>query len=377
MGILVGSIRPHIDLSFATRKVLYRHLEPLRVPGLRDFNCLWVEPKPKKKNARPAVADVRYTAATQRLTSRFTMSLAVSSEDPRFRAYTIQYVHDIRDLTIELLRQIEARLRKEGHEADLGRVAKAIARDFDELAVRQGKAKVAAKAPAPAVRPAPRARAAKEATGKKQRPAAEVLKDRGDGEIWIDHAFITDDDFARLKGVRRLTLWNVDVPDGFLARLPKLWWIDLRGGSATDLRAVRGCPKLRYLSVNQVRGMRSLALVSTFTKLTLLNLYGLPQVKELPSLATLARLGRLELGMMAGLKSLEGALAAPVLKELYLSKKITVGARDVARITSHPTLRRFGWSTESVPLKIYGPVLDRIELPDAEAIDPEEWFGLA
>ena len=80
--------------------------------------------------------------------------------------------------------------------------------------------------------------------------------------------------------------------------------------------------------------------------------------------------------MMKGLKSLERALAAPALKELYLSKKVTVGPRDVARITSHPTLRRFGWSTESVSLKVYGPVLDRIELPDAEAVHPEEWFGL-
>ena len=211
----------------------------------------------------------------------------------------------------------------------------------------------------------------------RKRPAAEVVKDRGEGALWLDHAVITDDDYAWLKNARRLTLWNVDVPDRFLARLPKLWWVDLRGGSAPDLRAVRGCAKLRYLQVNQVRGMRSLSLLTTFKKLSLLSLYGLPHVTQLPSLAPLAKLGRLELGMMGGLKSLRSALAAPSLEELFLSKKVVVGPRDVQGILDHPKLAKFGWSTDDVPRKVFEPVLDRITLPEAYGIHAEEWFGLA
>ena len=92
----------------------------------------------------------------------------------------------------------------------------------------------------------------------KRKPAREVVQDRGDGEFWLDHAKIADDDRNWLKAAERLTLWNVLVPDGFLAKLPRLWWLDLRGGSATDLSVAKGCTKLRYLQVNQVRGMADL-----------------------------------------------------------------------------------------------------------------------
>ena len=214
------------------------------------------------------------------------------------------------------------------------------------------------------------------ANGKKLRPAKDVVQDRGEGAFWLDHAIVTDGDVAWLKGARRLTLWNVRLPDGLLARLPKLWWVDLRGGSCTDLELVRGCAKLRYLQVNQVRGMSSLSLLGTFPTLSLLSLYGLPQVSSLPSLAKLAKLRRIELGMMAGLKSLAAALSAPNLKELFLSKKVIVGSRDVRGILAHPKLRKFGWSTEDVPVKVFRPVLDAIPLDEADAMHPEEWFGL-
>ncbi len=62
---------------------------------------------------------------------------------------------------------------------------------------------------------------------KKRRKASEVAQDRGGGEFWIDHAVMAVDDLRWLKTDERLTLWNVDVPEGLLARLPKLWWLEL------------------------------------------------------------------------------------------------------------------------------------------------------
>lgn len=211
-----------------------------------------------------------------------------------------------------------------------------------------------------------------------KKPAAAALQDRGDGEFWIDHAVVTDDDFDLLRGARQLTLWNVDVPAGFLARLPKLWWLDLRGGTAKDIAVAKGCKKLRYLQVSQVRGVTSLALVPSFKELSLLSLYGLPRVKSIPSLASLKKLGRVEIGMMEGLGSLKPVLAAPKLTEIFLTKKVNVSKSDVTAIEKHKTLERFGWSTEDVPAKLFEPVLVRLldegKLEDADAMLPQEWF---
>jgi hypothetical protein len=216
------------------------------------------------------------------------------------------------------------------------------------------------------------------AATKKRKPAAAVIEDRGDGDFWIDHAVIKDDDFDRLRDAQQLTLWNVDVPAGFLARLPKLWWLDLRGGTAKNIGVAKGCKKLRYLQVNQLRGVTSLALVPSFKELSLLSLYGLPRVKSLPSLAPLKKLGRVEIGMMEGLGSLKPVLAAPKLKEIFLTKKVKVSKSDVAAIEKHKTLKRFGWSTEDVPVKVFEPVLVRLldegKLDDADAMFPDEWF---
>jgi hypothetical protein len=121
---------------------------------------------------------------------------------------------------------------------------------------------------------------------------------RTDGSVWIDHATVMPHDLARLADVQVLTLWNVRLPDGFLAQLPRLWWLDLRGGSATDLRRLVGCRSLRYLQVNQVRGLRDLSVISSLDRLEFLSLYGLAQVEALPSLAALPRLCRVEVGQM-------------------------------------------------------------------------------
>jgi hypothetical protein len=114
---------------------------------------------------------------------------------------------------------------------------------------------------------------------KKRASAQSMAQRRSNNGIWLDHATIVEEDFAWLESVERLILWNVHVPVGFLARLDKLWWLDIRGGSAPDLSVARGATKLRYLSVNQVRGMRDLSTVRDMLKLRYVAFYGLPQVR--------------------------------------------------------------------------------------------------
>jgi hypothetical protein len=204
--------------------------------------------------------------------------------------------------------------------------------------------------------------------------ARDVAQDRGSGVFWIDHAEIVEADAEWLAGAERLTLWNVGVPPGFLARLPRLWWLDIRGGTARDLEVSRSCAGLRYLCVNQVRGLLDLELLATHVRLELLSLYGLAQVRAAPSLRALKSLRRLEVGQMKALGELEPLLEAPQLRELLLHKVVLPTERDVARINRHPSLEAFSWTALDVPARISEPVIRAIPLAPARSMHPEEWF---
>ena len=155
----------------------------------------------------------------------------------------------------------------------------------------------------------------------KRSPARERAADHGSGRVVIDHAALAPDDADWLDLTQHLILWNVTIPEGFLASLPRLRLLDLRGGSGTDIRAVQGCSALRGLVVNQIRGLHDLSAIVDLDALELLSLYGLSKVVVPPSLAALANLRRLEVGQMRGLPRLgDGrtvdAVAADELLEL-------------------------------------------------------------
>jgi hypothetical protein len=211
----------------------------------------------------------------------------------------------------------------------------------------------------------------------KRAPARSVAKTRSHNGFWIDHAAIGEDDYDWLASAERLTLWNVQVPPGFLARLAKLWWLDIRGGSARDLNFARGAGQLRYLAINQVRGMQDLSMVSEMLSLRYIDFYGLPKVTSLPSFSAHNSLEHASLGQMQGLSSVRGVLDAPKLRELQFNKRINFNPADVEEIASHPTLRRFRWFAEDVPDKVWVPVVERIGLPEVTTHFPEEWFGLS
>jgi hypothetical protein len=194
--------------------------------------------------------------------------------------------------------------------------------------------------------------------------------------LWIDHLVIHCEDSDQFAPVERLTLWNVKMPIGFLAKLKNLWWLDIRGGSATDLEVAKGAVKLKFLAVNQVRGMQDLAVISSMVNLQYLLLYGLPKVAQLPPLSALTELRHASLGQMRGLLSLHGLLQAPQLKELLFMKKIGVLDADVDEITKHPTISQFSWYGEDIPVKTWKPIVEKIGLPPVPLHYPEEWFGI-
>lgn len=190
----------------------------------------------------------------------------------------------------------------------------------------------------------------------------------------LDHAVLAESDREWLEPVRRLTLWAVKVPRGFFGNLPSLEWLDVRGGSGESADFVDGCVHLRYLAINQIRGLRELTAIRDLANLELLSLYGLPQVRSLPSLAPLQRLRRVEVGSMKGIEELGPLLDAPRLEELILARAVSLAPSDPARIAEHPTLCAFDWFAEDVPDKTWVPVVERVGKPKARAMYPEDWF---
>lgn len=205
--------------------------------------------------------------------------------------------------------------------------------------------------------------------------ARDLARGRGTAEVWIDHAVIEPSDFDWLAPVRRLTLWAVDSPDGLLANLPNLDWLDVRGGSGASADFVMGCDRLRYLQINQVRGLSDVSAVGGLENLELLSLYGLPKVTALPSLARLRSLARLELGSLKGLGSIAPVLDAPALEELLLIRAVSLGADDPRRIRDAPQVKAFSWFAEDVPNRMWEPVVGLVDKPAAHVLNAAEWFA--
>lgn len=211
--------------------------------------------------------------------------------------------------------------------------------------------------------------------GSRLAPAASVAKWQSPDTLWLDHAILTEGDLEWLAPVRRLTLWAVKTPPLFLSRLPLLDWLDVRGGSGNDLDLLMGCTRLRYLAVNQIRGVEDLSCLASMTSVELLSLYGLPRARLIPSLERLYDLRRAQVGSMKGLSGLTGLLDAPVRQELQLQSAVGLAADDAETLASLPTLTHFDWLAEGVPDKVWVPVRDRVDLPRTQAMLPQDWFA--
>jgi hypothetical protein len=183
------------------------------------------------------------------------------------------------------------------------------------------------------------------------------------------------DEFADASS---LTFWNVKVPPAFFVSLPNLEFLDIRGGSATDLAPVAGLSRLRGLVLNQVRGLSHLDELAGLVGLEILSLYGLAHVKRLPSLRPLVHLRRVEIGQMRELSDLAGVAHAPGLEELFLVRRLPINADTMRPFFGHPTLKVFDWFWEDVPVSQASPVLEAMShLPRARAVRPEQWLAEA
>lgn len=184
-----------------------------------------------------------------------------------------------------------------------------------------------------------------------------------DKAVRVDHVALTDADLEWLSPAHSVTAWAVRVQGSLWSKLPMLERLDIRGGSGTSADQVAGCASLRWLQINQVRGLSDLKAISGLNQLEFLSLYGLPQVRELPSLAPLTRLRFVWVGSMKGLQGLGGVLDAPNLEQLTLARRVALDSFDADRIADHQSIRAFTWFAEDVPDKVWVPVVERIAKP--------------
>jgi hypothetical protein len=193
------------------------------------------------------------------------------------------------------------------------------------------------------------------------RESANWFGDRG--TVWLDHVTLAESDREWLADVTSATFWNVKFPEGFLSRLSRLEYLDIRGGSGGNAEFVSGCRALKCLTINQVRGMTDLSAIENLTSLRYLSLFGLPKVARIPSLRALVSLDRVEIGSMKGLTDLAGLFAAPSLTELVFIKSVGATMADAATIASHPTIEKFRWEGEDVPVRVWVPFVELVGKP--------------
>lgn len=203
-------------------------------------------------------------------------------------------------------------------------------------------------------------------------PRCEV---RPDGSAWISHYRLGRDDLDRLREVSHLTMWNVRVPEGFLADLAHLRWLDLRCGSSADLGCLAGCAGLRGLVVNKVRGLMDARVIESLTALELLMLYGLARLETFPDLSKLPRLRRLELGQLRSLHDWAVLPKLPALEELVFYNKLDPDVAVMRELAEHPRLRLFGWWAPDEPSAKWRAVKEAMERPRPQPARPEQWFA--
>ncbi len=154
-------------------------------------------------------------------------------------------------------------------------------------------------------------------------------------------------------------------------------FLDLRGGTATNLAPIAAAVQLRGLVVNQVRGLTDLIEISGLVGLEILSLYGLAHVTQLPSFGRLLHLRRVEIGQMRSLTDVSGLANAPALDELLFVRRLPIDLDAVRPLLGHPTLRAFDWFWEDVPWSRAGPVLQAMRLKEkARPMRPDEWLSM-
>jgi hypothetical protein len=151
-------------------------------------------------------------------------------------------------------------------------------------------------------------------------------------------------DIEVLDGLRELedvTLRSITTPDlKWLARLPRLWSLDIKLGGIRSFEGILGKESLKYLEVWQVRELRDIGVVAVLPRLQNVFLQSLPHVTSLPTLRRSQALRRVVLENLKGLRDLTALETAPALEEFALVQGNKQVPEDLIPVLNNPTVRR-------------------------------------
>ena len=157
---------------------------------------------------------------------------------------------------------------------------------------------------------------------------------------------------AELQELEELTLRSISTPDlEYLARLPRLWSLDIKLGGIRNLSAIAGRENIKYLELWQIRGLSDISFISCLTGLQLIFLQALRNVSSIPDLSKLARLRRLYLENMKGLRDISAIRYAPALEQFIHVAAQNIRPVQYEDLVTHPTLEElhigFGSKTKN------------------------------
>lgn len=138
-------------------------------------------------------------------------------------------------------------------------------------------------------------------------------------DLWLNGHSKDFDVIGSLRTLKRLSLRSIKVPTlKGLVYLNSLEELELKLGSAPDLRDLPSIGRLKYFEAWLVRRMCDLTPIADLMGLRYLFLQTLKDVTALPSFCKLQDLRRVHLDKMKGLRDLTPVAAAPRLEELVV-----------------------------------------------------------
>jgi len=151
------------------------------------------------------------------------------------------------------------------------------------------------------------------------------------------------DVLSELSDLEDVTLRSITTEDvTYLARLPRLWSLDIKLGGIRGFKGIEGKESIKYLELWQVRDLRDINLVGSLPGLQNLILQSLPHVGSFPQLRESAALRRLVIENLKGLRDFTALAVAPALEEFLLLQGNRQTPRQLVPVLSNPNVRRVG-----------------------------------
>ncbi|HZK81924.1 MAG TPA: hypothetical protein VFC46_12675 [Humisphaera sp.] len=146
---------------------------------------------------------------------------------------------------------------------------------------------------------------------------------------------------STLQYIEDLTLRSVSV-DGlnFLKGLHHLWSLDIKLGGTSDLSALEGMNRIKYLELWQIRNLKDVSVIATMRGLQYLFLQSLPHIHAVPDLSKLRELRKVHLENLKGLQDLSALAKAPVLEEFIHVSAAGMEPAQYTGVLTSKTLKR-------------------------------------